>query len=322
MLAAEDSEADNAPKAARPLTRHGRRALGLVSLLGLAFAAVKMADSTDGRDLPGLAPMAIGFGLYVVALAFTAQAWISLFPAGADRLELARALYTSQLTKYVPLGGGVMQTVSQVALSSQQGGAAVAALRMPVFALSTVAAGATWASSLTLDPDLELWQRLAAGLGLASVALLDRRLLRAVLEVARRYVRRIPAADALPSQGSIIRCYLFSVCTLFCFAAAFAVVLHDLADVSLWTAGAALCAAWVLGYVVVIVPGGVVVREAALWAVLPGIGTATIVAASVAHRLLGLLAEATMAGLAHLRAVATRHADRRGLEQDYDRTNA
>lgn len=303
MLATEQSEADGPPSGGRRFTRHWRRGLGLASLVGLLFAAFTMADSTDGRDLPGLGPMAIGFVCCLGALIFSAQAWIALFPAGANRLELARALYTSQLAKYLPLGGGVVQTVSQVALSSQQGGAAGAAVRMPVFALSTVAAGATWASSLVFESELDVWQRVLAGLGLTSVLLLDRRLLHTVLKLLNRLSARVPAGDVLPPQSSIIQCYLFSLGTLLLFATGFAVLLRDVADVNAWTAGAGLCAAWVIGYLVVVVPGGVVVREAALWAILPGVSAATIVTASVAHRLLGLLAEATMAGLTHLRTI-------------------
>ena len=72
------------------------------------------------------------------------------------------------------------------------------------------------------------------------------------------------------------------------------------------TTAAALCAGWAAGYLVLFIPSGLGVREAVLLAALPNLAAAPLLAASVAHRLLGLLAEAVLAGATQLRAVRAR----------------
>jgi uncharacterized membrane protein YbhN (UPF0104 family) len=79
------------------------------------------------------------------------------------------------------------------------------------------------------------------------------------------------------------------------YAASFAVLLGDVADVEPLTAALAMCAAWVVGYLVVPLPYGLGVREAILIAALPGVPTASLLAASLAQRLLGIAAEAGLA---------------------------
>jgi glycosyltransferase 2 family protein len=50
----------------------------------------------------------------------------------------------------------------------------------------------------------------------------------------------------------------------------------------------AFAAGWVIGFVVVPIPAGVGIREAVLVALLPGVGTAPLLAASLALRLLSI----------------------------------
>jgi hypothetical protein len=249
--------------------------------------------------------MAIGFGLHLVALACAARAWVALFPPDADRRELARGLYTSQLTKYLP-AGGLAQAASQVALSGNPGGVKAAALRLPVFALCSVVAGATIGATLVFDTDLAGWARLLAGTAVVSVVALHRSVLATLLRWARRVVARLPEPDALPTQGEVLRCYGFALGNIAAFAAAFAVLLHDLDDLAVPAVIATVAAAWTAGYLVVVLPGGLGVREAVILAALPDIGSGPLLAVSVAHRLLGLGAEAVLAGSAHLRAVRRR----------------
>lgn len=277
----------------------------LLGLVGLAVAAVTTTRSTDGQVLPGAGPMVVGFGLHLVALACAAQAWVALFPPDADRRELARGLYTSQLTKYLP-AGGFAQAASQVALSGNPGGIRAAALRLPVFALCSVVAGATIGATLVFDTDLAGWARLLAGAALVSVVALHRSVLAALLRGARRVVARLPEPDALPAQGEILRCYAFALGNITAFSAAFAVLLRDLDDVAVPAVIATMAAAWTAGYLVVVLPGGLGVREAVIVAALPGVGSGPLLAVSLAHRLLGLGAEAVLAGAAHLRAVRRR----------------
>ena len=297
-----------APPGKRRRRINWKAVIGLAGLVGLAIAASTSANKAQGQELPGLGALGAAYVLHVVGLMCAAQAWIALFPPAADRRALAGGLYMSQLTKYLPAGGFVQQA-SQVALSSQDG-VATAALRLPVFALCGVAAGATGGSVLAFDSDLPIWGRLLAAAGLGIVVALDRRVLQLLLRTARRFVKRLPDPSTLPSQGAILRSYAFLLVDIVVFAAAFVVLVDDLADgVDPVMTAAALSAGWVLGYVAVIFPSGLGVREGVLLAVL-AVPNAALLAASIAHRVLGLAAEASLAGASQLRAaLAARRGD-------------
>jgi hypothetical protein len=277
--------------------------LGLLGIVGLAIAAFSTVD--DAREaLPRPGPVAVALALQVVAVVFVARAWIALFPPTADRALLARGLYTSQLTKYLPAGGFV-QAASQVTLSRHEG-VVSAALRLPVFSACAVVAAATVSSGLVFDTDLPGWARMVAGLGLATVVLLDRRVLQGALRIARRMIRRLPEPDSMPTQPAIIRCYAALLVNQLAYSLAFALLLGDISDVPLATSMAAFCGGWVLGYLALPLPSGIGLREAVLVAALPGVG-GSVLAASVAHRLIGFVAEASLATTAQLRSLTAGH---------------
>ena len=304
----ETDAGDLVPPPEEPVRRRRARWKGLVGLAGLAgltMAAVATAREADAQTLPRPGALAAALVLQVVALMFAARAWVALFPPTADRRGLAAGLYASQLTKYLPAGGFV-QVASQVALASQYGGAAAAALRLPVFSLCSVVAGASLGSLVAFDSDLPAWGRALAACGILSVGLLHRSVMAGVLNLARRFVPRVPEATRLPPQRAILASFGFALGNLVTFAAAFAVLLGDLVDANPVTTAAALCAGWAAGYLVLFIPSGLGVREAVLLAALPGLAAAPLLAASVAHRLLGLLAEAALAGTTWLRAVRAR----------------
>ncbi|HMG40597.1 MAG TPA: hypothetical protein VK611_04680 [Acidimicrobiales bacterium] len=283
----------------RPKKARWKAVLGLAALVGLMIAAFTSFDEVKD-DLTNPVVLAEALGLHLVALVCGARAWVALFPPDADRRALARGIYLSQLTKYLPAGGFV-QTASQVALSAEQGGLAVAALRLPVFSACFVAASTTLGSSLALDSDLPTWGRLLAGASLATVVVLDRRVLRWLLGVARRFVRRLPEGDALPPQEAILRCYAWALGNMAAFSIAFVVLLRDVADVGAVEAAAAMCLGWVVGYLALVVPGGLGVRETVLLATIPSLSLGTVAAVSAVHRLVGLVAEASLAGISQVR---------------------
>jgi glycosyltransferase 2 family protein len=285
--------------------------VGLAGIAGLIVAAWSTADASQGSTLPSLGALAGAQVLQVIAMMCAARAWIALFPPGADRRSLAAGLYTSQLTKYLPAGGFV-QAASQVAMSSSQGVAA-AALRLPVFSLCAVVGAALLGSPLVLDSDQPTWVRIMAALGLTTVVVLDRRVLAAVLRLVRRVVPRVPEPDTLPPQRAILTCFAFAVGNLLAYAGAFALLVGDVADSEPLWAGAAFCAGWWLGYLALPLPSGLGVREAILVGALPGVAASVVLAASVAHRLTGVVAEAALAGRAHLAEALRR---RRGHSYD------
>jgi hypothetical protein len=279
--------------------------IGLASIAGLAIAAVSTVDDAREQALPGSAPLATALVLQFIAMFSAARGWVALFPTGVDRTAVIRGLYTSQLTKYLPAGGFV-QAASQVALSGEDTGLALAAMRLPVFSTCSIAAAGTAGAALAVVGDLPPWARIVAGLSLLLLALLDRRVLARFLTLARRRIRRLPTPDALPDQRAILRCYVYVLAGQVAYAIAFVALLGDLADVNGFAAAAAFCAGWGLGYVALPLPSGLFVREAVLIATLPGLAMGSLLASSVAHRLTGFVAEALLAGGAHLAVVGRR----------------
>ena len=292
------------PEPARP--RRWQAVVGLVGLAAVAIATVTTVDDARGKALPGPWALAAALVVHVCALIFIGRAWVALFPPEADRRALASSLYTSQLTKYLP-AGGLVQAASQVALSAQTSGVGSAALRLPVFSLCAVAAAATLAAPLAFSSSLPAWARALAGLGLLVLLLLDRRLLGWVLRTARRVVHRLPDAADLPPQRAILTSYGFALANMATYAAAFTILLDDVTDVDPLLAAAALCAAWVIGYIVIPLPSGLGVREVVLVAALPALAAGPLLAASLAHRLLAIGAEAGLAGVTRLRIARDRH---------------
>lgn len=266
--------------------------VGILGLVGLGIAAVTTLPA--GRStLPAPAPLAAAVALLLVALGSVAQAWIALFPQGSDRRALARSIYVSQLSRYLP-AGGFFQAAGQVALSSE-GDVGAAVIRLPVFAGCGVAAGATVGAALATQPHLPAWGRLLAGSGLALLVLLHRGLLGTMLSAARRALPRLPEPARLPSQRAILCCFAAQMVNLVAYAAAFVLLLGGHAGADPLAVGVASCAAWTVGYLALPLPSGIGLREAVLVAALPGVAVGALLAASLAHRLAALLADVVMA---------------------------
>jgi uncharacterized membrane protein YbhN (UPF0104 family) len=166
------------------------------------------------------------------------------------------------------------------------------ALAFPVSVVGTVAAGLTLGAGIALAAELPTWARALALVGLAAPALLHRRFMAAVLGLARRFVRRIPAPDRLPSQRSILAYYVWALVGIAATAAAYAVLLRSLTDEASPTiVFFAFALSWTLGFLVVPLPAGIGIRELILIAAIPEVGAGPVLAASLAHRLLGIGAE-------------------------------
>jgi uncharacterized membrane protein YbhN (UPF0104 family) len=212
--------------------------------------------------------------------------------SGKARLRFEAGYYLSQLTKYLP-AGGVVQAASQFSLAAASGvPLGRVALAFPVSVVGTVAAGLTLGAGIALAGELPTWARALALVGLAAPALLHRRFMAAVLGLARRFVRRIPAPDRLPSQRSILAYYVWALVGIAATAAAYAVLLRSLTDEASPTiVFFAFALSWTLGFLVVPLPAGIGIRELILIAAIPEVGAGPVLAASLAHRLLGIGAE-------------------------------
>ena len=266
-----------------------------VGLVGIGFVVHGTVDDARHQVMPGPTALGAAAVLTLVAVLAGGRAWAALFGDVLDdpaaRQRMAGTFYTSQLTKYLPAGGAA-QAFSQVSLATATGmPLGRVALAFPVLAIAVVVAGITLGSGLALARELPAWARALALLGLAAPALLHRPLLAGMLTMLRRIVHRIPSPDRLPGQRSIWNCYAWALVNLAAYSAAYAVLLRSLTGVDPVLTFCAFAVSWVAGFVVLPLPAGVGVREAAIVAIVPGLGAGVLLAASLAHRLLSIATE-------------------------------
>jgi uncharacterized membrane protein YbhN (UPF0104 family) len=253
----------------------------------------KAVGDAQEQVLPGIPALVVGSVLSLVAICASARTWGALFRDllhdHVSRLTLRGTYYLSQLTKYLPVGG-VAQAASQLSLAPSAGvPVGRAAIAFPVSAVCAISAGATLGAGLAFAGELAPWARAIAIACIAAPVLLYRPWMAKVIELARRFVHRIPSPDRLPSQRNIVVSYLWAGMTIGCFAIAYAVLLGSVTNGE--NPARVFCAfalAWVIGFLVVPIPAGLGIREALLVAFLPGVGAAPLLAASLALRLLGI----------------------------------
>lgn len=287
----------------------------VVGLVALAFAVARTVDDASDQVLPSPAALVAGAVLSLVAILTSGRAWVALFGdvlhERADRRRFEDTYYVSQLTKYLP-GGGIVQAASQVGLAASLGvPLGRVAVAFPVSAVGSVAAGCTLGAGLVFAPSLPGWARGLALLGLATPALLHRRLMAGVLGIAHRLVRRIPSPDRLPAQRAIVVFYCWAVVSIGASAGAYTVLLGSLtSEAASLTVFCAAALSWAAGFLVVPLPAGIGVREAVLVATIPGVGAGPLLAASLAQRLLAIGADLTAVAVTKIRAGSTAVAER------------
>jgi uncharacterized membrane protein YbhN (UPF0104 family) len=267
----------------------------VVGLGAMTLVVVRTVDDAQEQVLPSVPAMVVAGLLALVAIISSARAWAALFSeflsTRARHVVLRGTFYLAQLTKYLPVGG-IVQAASQLGLAPTAGvPVRRAAIAFPVTVLGAVAACGTLGAGLVFSTDLPPWIRALALLGLALPAVLHRGAMAKVLELGRRFVHRIPSPDNLPTQRDIIAFYGWALVTNGALCAAFAILMGSVVDVNPLSVFSAYAVSWAIGFLAVPIPAGVGVREAVLVALLPGIGAAPILAASLVLRLLSIGAE-------------------------------
>ena len=269
--------------------------IGVPSLLAAAWFAYTDILDLESPPLWALVPAGI---LNLMALYAGAQSWSAVLPVEVDRRVASNSFYTSQLMKYSPVGG-VAQAASQVVLATGDDVTGVkATTAMIVSKLTVVFAGSVFGPVLALSqPDLVLWQR--AILMLTPLALLGgtRRFLESLVRVTAKVLRKDLDHAILPDQAGVWRSVLWAIPGLGFSGAAFAILaVASGLGANPIQAAAGFVLAWVIGFLVIPIPAGLGIREAAIAFLVAGDPASTLVAA-VLFRLVVVATEGLAAGI-------------------------
>jgi len=272
----------------------------LFGAVGLAFLVIAFWEGwhqSRGMVLPSPRHLAAAAVLLLVAIVSASLGWVALFGNPGTNWGLARAYLASQLVKYVP--GGIWQSLGQVGLATEAGiPLSKAFLGYSVHMLLQVVAGGSVGAIIVLfGPKLPLPIRLAALGGLVPLLLLHRGWMTRMLAALGRWTRRELAPGLIPTQQGILRSYAWSLATFVANGSAFTLLLSSVdGTLSLGMGIGTFAIAWTLGFLAIPFPSGVGVREAALIALLGFLlSVPAIIAASIAHRLVAILAELALA---------------------------
>jgi glycosyltransferase 2 family protein len=286
----------------RPSTASIIRAVVLVAgFIGIALAVRASADELDGSAFPPPATMAVVLLLAVASTMCSARAWSSLLPT-VDRAVAHEAVYVSQLAKYLPVGG-IAQAAAQLGLTVSSGAhAASVAAAWVVAMICSVAAASVVGIGVVAVPGAPAVLRFVAVAAVFSLVFLHPTVLRWTFGFVARHIPRLGVDDShVPQPGEVARCLAWSLTNQLAFASAVAVAVTSLVDdVPAWQVATGAALAWLCGFVVVVLPGGVGVREAVLAAVVPA-PTAALLAGSLAARLALLGAECLLVGASAIR---------------------
>jgi uncharacterized membrane protein YbhN (UPF0104 family) len=306
--------ATDPPAAAIPAPARRRRWLGparwLLFAAVLAAVAYSIASQWGavrhdiGRVAPGWLVLAAIASLLSVAA--PVQTWRSSLRAIGGSLPLepaASVFFVGQLGKYLP--GSVWPLLAQMELGQRYGLARqqVAVAGALPLVLSVIVTGALGLLVLPLAGSLPVWEvALLLAFVVVGATLLWPRILDAVMARLLRLLRRPPLPAAVRGDG-VAASVGWSVV-----AAAGLVLQADLIARGLGAdatgtalAGGALLVGITLGIVVVPVPAGAGIREAAIVLLLHGhLGTAEATALALLSRLLLALADLTIAGVGWL----------------------
>lgn len=295
-------------------------ALGVVASFAVAYLVGRWPQIVDGFARMSPAHLVLGVLTCMVGLWCSSMSWRAVLSGLGSPLPVpaaSRVYFLGQLGKYVP--GSIWPIVAQAELSSEYGvprtRAAVATLTQML--VSVVVGGITATIGLLVAAPGALttyWWLLPVVLaGAASLApAVFGRLLRLVGRVLRR-----PVHEVADGRGMLI-------------SAAWSAAMWLAFGVHLWlllggpgrggasllvTSTGAYALAWVVGFLVVVLPAGAGAREGALVLVLtPGVAEGDALAVALVSRVVMLVGDVALAGGAVL--MARVHARRAGAPED------
>jgi len=280
-------------------------AAALVSCI-VAVAAERHSLAVAMSRLSPAAVLLAG-AFVLVATVFTMLAWRELLADLGSPLPVApaaRIFFLSQLGKYLP--GSLWPVVAQVELGRDHQVPARRSATAAVLIFAVTLATALVIAALTLPFStpgaLRRYGWAFAAVPLL-VVLLHPRVLTPLLARAFRLARREPPEESLTLRG-IARAAGFAVAAWVGYGMQVMVLVRDLGGTgpaaSVGAVGA-FALAWAVGFLVVVIPAGAGVREAALVVALsPALPAAGALLVALASRLLLIMADLSLAGAAVL----------------------
>lgn len=312
------------PSAPAPRARRGRALLRYAALgVVVAFIAIFVVQEREAfvegvrrLDVPSLVVALLAIALGLMAAMMSWRAVLTGLGSRLPVLAAARVYFLGQLGKYVP--GSVWPIVAQAELSKEYGvpraRAGLAAMVQMLVGLVVGVAIASLALA-TSSPDAfraYWWIMIAA---VAGVVALAPPVFNRVVALALRITRR-PPAEPVAGRAVVVSA-LWCVGMWSAFGTHMWVLMEAIgADASrmflLATGGYAL--AWVVGFLIVVLPAGAGAREAALvLALSPALGREDALVLALVSRFLMLIGDLGAAGGA---IVAERVRDRRPGARD------
>jgi len=287
--------------------RIGILVIGIPAILLAAWYTYGDIQQLEAPPLWALAPAALA---NIVSLWCSARSWDVLFGDSVPRAVLNDAFFSSQLMKYTPVGG-VAQALGQAALArTDEVGTARAGTAMLVSKLTMVIGGGVFGPVLSIaNPDLPGWLRLSL-LATPLVLVFGRRdLLEWALNVLRKVLPRTPDHTVLPSQREVWVSVAWAIPGLGFAGLSFALLAVPAGlGVGYVQATAGFSLAWVVGFLVIPIPAGLGIREAALGLLVAGDPSAKLVAA-ILFRAVAIVTEVILFSLVKLRARRLTRAD-------------
>lgn len=288
-----------------PMTKQKRLQLMMlvIGIPAMAVAGWYAYGDIQRLEAPPLWALAPALAANLISVALSARSWSVLLDDMVPRQTLDDAFYTSQLMKYTPVGG-VAQAVSQAALArTDEVGLARAGTAMVLSKLTTVISAGVFGPLLALSSSsLPGWIRLGL-LATPAVLILGRRPLMAwSLERLRGIVPKVPDHTVLPTQRQIWWSVTWCAGSLAMAGVTFAVLAITAGLGVNWvqaTAGFAI--SWAVGFLVIPIPAGLGVREAALGLLVAGNPGAVLVSA-VLFRGVAIVTEGLLFAQVRLRA--------------------
>lgn len=271
----------------------------IIAVPSVGWAVWSLFHRDPPLTFPDPGTLAVAFLAAAALNVALIAAWIVLFDTDVDRHVLITSFTVSNLARYSPVGG-VAQVASQLDIARQSTVSTIAvAERVAINKLTMVAAGCVWSGiGAFVLTDVPAAIRLILLLATAGVAVVDPRVLRFALRIVHRFVPSWAEASDPPPAGRLVISTLWSVVGLALYSGGQVALARAMgAELPLIPGIAGFSIAWVAGFVVIPIPSGLGVREAVSALVISG-PTAPIVAASLMFRLVQLVNDLIVAGVA------------------------